>query len=260
METLGPTGAAPGPDPGGVRFVVVGARRTGTNMLCTLLDSHPAILCHHEVFNPRGIFCAQGLRDADFSLGSMEERDADPVAFVDRVWGRPEGRHCLGFKLTRGQAEPVLLHVLADRSVRKIVLRRRNRVKAHVSERIAERLDQWEVYDEAELDPVRPRVEIDADRLRSEVAGNERFYRCIESRMEATGQTPLRIDYEDLGDPGERARLLRFLDVDPEGAVLEARSVKQNPRDLREVVANFEALAEALEGDPLRAELFDLES
>jgi hypothetical protein len=150
--------------------------------------------------------------------------------------------------------------VLADRSVRKILLRRRNRLKAYVSERIAERLDQWEVYDERQLDPVRPCVEVDAEGLRCHVAEVERFYRCIEARLEETGQGCLRIDYEDLGSPGERARLLRFLDLEPEGAFLEARSVKQNPRDLREVVANFEDLAEALEGDPLRDELFDLRS
>jgi hypothetical protein len=35
--------------------------------------------------------------------------------------------------------------------------------------------------------------------------------------------------------------------------------VKQNPVDLREVVRNFDALAEALRGDPLRDELLDRE-
>ena len=96
--------------------------------------------------------------------------------------------------------------------------------------------------------------------LRSHVAAYERFYRSLEARLEEGGQGCLRIDYEDLESPGERARLLRFLDLEPEGAFLEARSVKQNPRDLRELVANFEDLAAALEGDPLREELFDLGS
>jgi LPS sulfotransferase NodH len=259
VEDLG-SGALPDSRAGSVRFVVVAARRTGSNLLCTLLDSHPAILCHHELFNPRGILCAISLRQGAFTLGSMDERDADPVAFVDRIWRQPQGHRCVGFKLTCGQAEPVLAHVLAERKVRKIVLRRRNRVKAYVSERIAERLDQWEVYDERQLDRLRPRVEVDAERLRRHVAEVERFYRGVESRLEATGQGCLRIDYEDLGSPGERARLLRFLGAEPEDACLEARSVKQNPRDLREVVANFDALAGVLEGDPLRDELFDLGS
>ena len=36
------------------RFVILAAPRSGSNLLCTLLDSHPEILCHHEVFNPVG--------------------------------------------------------------------------------------------------------------------------------------------------------------------------------------------------------------
>ena len=40
------------------RFVILAVPRTGSNLLCTLLNSHPEILCHHEVFNPQGIFTA----------------------------------------------------------------------------------------------------------------------------------------------------------------------------------------------------------
>ena len=36
------------------RFVILAAPRSGSNLLCTLLNSHPEILCHHEVFNPVG--------------------------------------------------------------------------------------------------------------------------------------------------------------------------------------------------------------
>ena len=46
----------------------------------------------------------------------------------------------------------------------------------------------------------------------------------------------------------------------PGDAPLEPTSVKQNPVDLREVVRNFDALAEALRGDPLRDELLDREA
>ena len=37
-------------------------------MLCTLLGSHPEILCHHEVFNPSGIFYALYYRDGRIDL------------------------------------------------------------------------------------------------------------------------------------------------------------------------------------------------
>jgi LPS sulfotransferase NodH len=243
-----------------VRFVIVAARRTGSNLLCTLLDSHPAILCHHELFNPRGIFQALSRRGKGFDLGTLAERDEDPKAFLDRVWREACGNPCVGFKMTHGQAEATLQHVLADRGVRKIVLHRRNRVKTWVSERVAEHLDQWEVYDQGELAPARPRLEIDVRDLREHVARNEAFYERVEDSLMETGQDFLRIFYEDLWIPAQRARLQGFLGVPPADTDLEPRSVKQNPRDLRDVLANFDELAEALRGDALRDELLDRES
>jgi LPS sulfotransferase NodH len=247
-------------DAGTVRFVIVAARRTGSNLLCTLLDSHPAILCHHELFNPSGIFCALSVRQGALDLGSLERRDEDPTAFLDRVWREPRGHACVGFKMTRGQAEPVLEHVLGDTGVRKIVLRRRNRVKTWVSERVAERLDEWEVYDETQLTSARPRLEIDVRDLREHVARNEAFYRQVEASLSESRQEFRRIWYEDLWSKEERTRLLAFLDASPTDTDLAPRSLKQNPRDLREVVANFDELAEALRGNALREELLDLEN
>jgi LPS sulfotransferase NodH len=243
-----------------VRFVVVAARRTGSNLLCTLLDSHPAILCHHELFNPRGIFTALSLRQGAMDLGPIERRDQDPTAFLDQVWREPRGHACVGFKMTRGQAEPILEQVLDDTGVRKIVLRRRNRVKTWVSERVAERLDEWEVYDEAQLAAARPLLEIDVRDLREHAALNEAFYGRIEAPLVESGQDFLRVCYEDLWSPEQHTRLLDFLDAAPADRALEPRSVKQNPRDLRQVLANFDELAEALHGDALRAELLDLEN
>lgn len=254
------TASADGSEPAAVRFVIVAARRTGSNWLCTLIDSHPAILCHHELFNPKGVFYAQRLRDDSPCAGSVGERDADPLGFLDRIW-RQAGRHrCLGFKMTCGQAEPVLEHVLADSAVRKVVLRRRNRVKTCVSEKIAAKLDSWEVYDEADLPSRTPCVDLDPQELREHAAANERFYERVEASIAGTGQTCLRVDYEDLRSPEEHVRLLRFLDAVPEDVRLEPTSVKQNPVDLREVVRNFDALAEALRGDPLRDELLEREA
>jgi len=252
--------SADDPEWADVRFVIVAARRTGSNWLCTLIDSHPAILCHHELFNPAGVFYAQRLRDGALRPESVAERDADPVGFLERIWRQPGGHRCLGFKMTHGQAEPVLEHVLEDPAVRKIVLKRRNRVKTCVSEKVALKLDSWEVYDEADLPDRRPRVDLDPRELREHAARNERFYERVDATLADTGQTCLRVDYEDLRRTEEHTRLLRFLDAAPYDAPLEPTSLKQNPVDLREVVRNFDELAEALRGDPLRDELLDCEA
>ena len=157
------------------RFVILAARRTGSNMLCTLLDAHPEVLCHHELFNPRGVFVALDLRGRA-PLGELEARDADRRAFLERVWATRLGHRCVGFKLTIGQVPEVIRALVADRGVAKIVLRRRNLLEAFVSEQIAERLDQWEVYDRAELSVERPRVHVEPEHLLAHVARVEAFY------------------------------------------------------------------------------------
>jgi LPS sulfotransferase NodH len=97
------------------RFVILAAPRTGSNWLCSLLNSHPGILCHHEVFNPNGIFYALDFRDGAFDLGTIEERNRRPLEFLSRIWQHPLGTNCVGFKMTRGQDEHVLQAVLSDR-------------------------------------------------------------------------------------------------------------------------------------------------
>src|SRR5207249_4299870 len=104
------------------RFVILAAPRTGSNMLCTILDSHPAILCHHEIFNPDGIFYALRLRDGSFSLGSMEDRRRAPLDFLARVWEADLGHAYIGFKMTHRQNPVVFDAVVNDPGVKKIVL------------------------------------------------------------------------------------------------------------------------------------------
>ena len=98
-----------------------GCSASGSNVLCTMLDSHPAILCHHEIFNPKGIRLALRLRGTDFSLGTVAQREQDPRRFLDRVWTTRLGYSCLGFKLTHRQNELIFRHLLADPTVAKVV-------------------------------------------------------------------------------------------------------------------------------------------
>ena len=44
------------------RFVILAAPRTGSNLLCTLLDAHSRILCHHEILNRAALEAARAWR------------------------------------------------------------------------------------------------------------------------------------------------------------------------------------------------------
>jgi LPS sulfotransferase NodH len=239
------------------RFVIIAAPRTGSNLLCTLLNSHPEVLCHHELFNPQGIYTALTLRDRPPALGTIEDRDRDPLAFLARAWQTGAGFGCIGFKWTRGQNETVLRAVVEDPDVKKIVLRRRNRIKTFISEKIAQQTQQWEVYDEHDLSRPRPRVSVDDTELLNHISANDRFYDDLGSLLDRTDQPRVDVCYESVFSPAEQSRLLQFLGVKDTLRPLVAASVKQNPTDLRELIANFGELTASLEDWDLRAELFD---
>lgn len=222
--------------------------------MCTLLNGHPEILCHHEVFNPDGIFVALDRRGS-LDLGSPEVRDDDPLAFLERVWCSGEGRLLVGFKMTRGQAPAVVSYLLRVPEVKKIVLRRKNRVKTYVSTLIAAQTGQWEAYSPADLVREPPRVRVDPAELRAHAEINQGFYDTIRLGLGGSGQTFLEVAYEELLSAEEQQRVLTFLGARP--AALEPASVKQNPEDLRHLILNFSELDEQLRGTSFSEELYD---
>lgn len=236
-----------------LRFVVLAAPRTGSNWLCTLLDSHPEILCHHEIFNPERILYSLSCRGS-LDLGTPEERDGDPLRLIDLVWRADFGYRAVGFKLNRGQNPTVFREVLADPNIRKIVIRRDNRIKTYVSEIIAERTGEWESYPGMELGKQKAHVAVDLEDLRRHIELNVAYYNNIYETLRATGQTWFDLTYEELATEDQRMRLLNFLSVTPDARLREATR-KQNPEDLRDLIANFSELGAQLRGTELEAEL-----
>jgi riboflavin biosynthesis pyrimidine reductase/LPS sulfotransferase NodH len=241
--------------PEAVRFAIVAAPRTGSNMLCTMLNAHPEILCHHEIFNPAGIHYALDHRDGQFELGSMAERDRYPALFLRRLFEHRCGRNAVGFKINRGQNETAFHNVLSDTGIRKIILRRRNRVKTFVSELIAERTGQWESYEFSDFSQPSPALEIDVTKLREYLAVTRDYYAGIENFLHAADQQVLHVAYEDLNSAEEQRRILGFLGVSTSGPELLPVTRKRNQPDLRFLVSNFDELRTGLKDEALVAQL-----
>jgi LPS sulfotransferase NodH len=232
------------------RFVVLSARRSGSNMLCTILGAHPDVLCHHELFNPHGIFVALELRRGA-PTWEISARERDPLGFLACVWAATHGRARVGFKMTLRQAPRILDAVLDDPGIDKLVLRREDLLRAFVSERIAEALGEWEVYDPEALARDRPRVRVDPEALRSHVEATHTYYDDITMRLRDGGQRWLELRYEALETAQEQRRMFEFLGVTPPSRLLPPRSVRQNHGLLTAMVSNHAELAKALRDDPL---------
>ena len=242
------------------RFVILAAPRTGSNLLCTLLNSHPEILCHHELFNPNGIFYALEYRDGSLDLGDMEARDREPFAFLQRVWGHTQGASCVGFKMTRGQDAAVMQGLIEDAGVLKVLLYRRNRLKTYISEELARQTDRWEVYAEDELATHTSKLRVDVDSFKAHCEVNQKFYEAIRHALRS-GRAPwIETVYENLLSGSEHVRLLEFLGVGATRVRLAEASIKQNDTDLRAHIENFQELEMALEGSEYLAELYDYDN
>lgn len=233
-----------------VRFVIFAAPRTGSNLLCSLLNAHPDILCHHGLFNPGGVHWARDRRGS----GDVAERDRDPVAFLDTLWSSGGDARAVGFKMNRDESVAAANALLRDPGVLKILLKRRNRVRTYVSEEIARRTGVWETYDERAEAEI-PALRVEAGDLIRHSDLNAAYYAALESSLQATRQTWFETDYEALADRGEMARILAFLGVEASSA-LPAASYKRGPADLGAVVANFDELAGTLEGTALLDDLY----
>jgi LPS sulfotransferase NodH len=246
------------PENHSTRFVILAAPRSGSNMLCTYLNSHSEILCHHEIFNPNGIFYALHLRSTSFSLGTVEERDNDPLAFLNRVWLADFGHRCVGFKLTQRQNEAVFYSVLRDAAVKKIILHRKNRIKRFVSFLIAEKTGEWEAYGQRDRRERPTKVEVDLSDLYNHIELNNAYYSEVEDALRSSDQPFLSIAYEELLTGAIKEQLLQFLGVAINVEALKVQSVKQNSHDLRDLISNFSELEMSLFGSDLEAELHSL--
>lgn len=243
-----------------VRFIILNAPRTGSNYLCTLLNSHPEVLCHHEIFNPHVVGVARHLQKSGFFLGTIAEREQAPVEFLERVWQTNLDRPCVGFKMCWRQNETIFHTVLTDSNVQKIILKRRNRVKSFVSLLLARQTGEWVIYQDDQPPAIRPKVHVDPATMFETMAFNSEFYGQIESALQSSGQNYLTLFYEDLFSEASLRSALVFLGVsNPDPSLLQGECWKLAPSALSDVVSNFEELGCALRGTEFEADLHSLE-
>lgn len=230
-----------------MKFVILAAPRTGSNMLCTLLQSHPDVLCHHEIFNPEGIFTALPLRNSSFSIGSMEDREHAPLEFLKRMWENSLGYNNVGFKMTHRQQPRILEAVCSDTSIHKIILKRKAKLKTYISKLIAERSGVWEDYQEEDavnrMENKCLPVNVSYKNLKSSIDFNEKFYTELNNRI-CGPKTELY--YEDICKTNQHAqqRLLGALNLSIHP--LNVRSREQNPQQINELINNYDSLINEL--------------
>jgi hypothetical protein len=231
-----------------VRFLIVAAGRTGSTRLRLLLDSHPMVRCHGEVYGENLTTLAEAVGLSQEVLQS--ERAEAPSAFLARRVFDPGGARAVGCKILYHQLEtgwPGLLDtVVADRGVHVIHLIRRNGIKRFLSEYVVGTVTHKNLYLEGEalptVGPVHLPVDVLLDNLETLAAASDRL------RGFFVHHPFQEIAYEDSRDDNGVAMqgLLAFLGLP--SATLSVPIRKILPDNASSLISNLDEVSRALRG------------
>jgi LPS sulfotransferase NodH len=237
-----------------VPFIILGYFRSGTNYLQSLLNSHPQIATYFEVFFPGKIFWANGVYAAHRDETQLvEERDADPVAFLNTYLYRSYASHlqAVGFKFLYPQLEqqrfqPVTQRLVENPEVRIIHIKRKNLLKRQVSSLLAKQSGVRVSVSQRPraFQPIQLSVAACREAFEQLTAEVERFDRLFQAHA------TLSVWYEDLSEIPESIlnQAFAFLDVSPQPIYSPYRKIVD--KRLRDLLVNYDELKAAFAGTP----------
>lgn len=212
-------------------FVILADMRTGSNFLEASLTEYPGIHGHGELFNPH--FIGGPGNTEKFGI-NLKQREADPIAMLDRLREMPGGIH--GFRLFSDHDPRVVNQCLKDRRCAKIILSR-NPVDSYVSREIARKTDQWRLGDMKHAKSAR--ITFDPKRFQAHLTRLREFRRNVHQALQVSGQTAFHISYEDIPEIAVINGLALYLGVSEERKKTTRKTKKQNPQPMEDKVENF---------------------
>lgn len=237
-------------------------------MLVNLLQSHPAVVCHMEIFHPNrvegfsGKYRHQIRTDPTFAMRLLTLRERRPASYLYDVAFDAQGRRAAGFKfkydeLLLPQFKKVRSILAHDTDIAIVHLRRRNLLKRYLSWILVNRVTGVSMRTTRDVRPAAPPpVFLDpAACLRDFEETRRRDAQVEELFADHPG---FAITYEELtGDNGSRpvAELQKFLGVPTRP--LKSVIAKLSPNELAREIANFSELTTALRRTPYSEFLID---
>lgn len=229
-----------------MRFAIIASARTGSSHLTNLLNSRPDILCNGEICHQKRVFVHWPKEDrTPEKLAELAElRGSDPARFLERIFETNYERPNVGFKILRGQQKQVFDRVIEDRTIRKIILFRRNVLANFSSKLIARETGEFSLSRRkaSRTDRTRPEVCFDPDTFIALRRKYERYYASVMDALFQSGQNFHVIDYEEINNRHFFMSLLSYIGADLSHEVQEGKLVKQNPSNIVSRFSNPEAV------------------
>jgi LPS sulfotransferase NodH len=215
------------------KFILLGRIRTGSNMLRSFLNSHPNIFVRPEIFK---------------TLGGRDYRQ-----ILNGTFCRQPGRiKAVGFKLFYGhpyddKSGRLWNELISKQELYIVHLKRRNILRAFLSQKIALKTNVWENTGTKRLQNIDSRmVKFTVAELREEFETIKRLEQKFDQRF---GQHPiLVVYYEDLvSNPQEEFhRITDFLNLPFYPP--KTWHTRQNPETLPQLISNYEQLKKEFSG------------
>ena len=240
------------------KFVIIAAPRTGSNYLCSILNTHSDILCHHELFHADKIYYARNLNKDKIDLGTIAQRDRSPKRFIQKIWQQEFNSSAIGFKLLSGQNPKAFNLVIKDKSIKKVLLSRQDLLRTYASLLIAKKTDVWSVEKSTSKSNSQVSVEVDINSFHNYIEKTHTYYQELRTKLKSSKQSFLDITYEDLvGCDRDRVRteILEFIEVDALINSLQETHKKQNSNKLQKLISNFTEIESQLKGTELESYL-----
>ena len=239
------------------KFIILCTARTGSNFLCSLLQSHIRIRAFAEVFHKdskrkRIFWDYPGYNSEEF----WEMRENNPIKFIDNIVFRdfPKSVSAVGFKLfyNHAQAENekcIWEHLKQIKYLKIIHLKRQNWLQQYVSLTKARQSKQWVVKannSNSKGDSLR--LEIDYDNCIEHFQTLQNLQREYDNLF--AGHQILEVIYENLAKDyiNETKRIQNFLSVPYQK--LYPSTYKQSQQPLSEIIINYSELKEKFQETP----------
>ena len=256
-----------------IRFVIFTFKRSGSNLLCGMLNFHPQILCHHELFSPKRIYYSKDFHElysdneepllrkdlikGKLGIGTIRERNFFPEKFIAKIWQHNYNFNAVGFNLFPSHIPNTAVALIDDKNVKKILLSRRNTVKSYVSLLIARKTGVWDSYNSNERNKVKnTQVKVNAKRLLNWSRKYNQYFDFLRKNLLDSKQSFLDLTYEDLvGNESEsvKSSILDFIGVSNQPDYLKPPQRKQNSNNLSYLVSNYVELKKNLVGTELQS-------
>ena len=221
-------------------FIVFAEMRTGSNFLETNLNALSDVTCFGEAFNPHFIGYPNKVEILEITQAM---RDNDPGCLINAIRETPDVLG--GFRFFHDHDQRILETALPDPRCAKIILTR-NPLDSYVSWKIAQETGQWKLTNVKKRREAQ--VRFDAEEFSRHVEALQDFQVFLLNSLQAQGQTPFYVAYEDLQSVEVMNGLAAWLGVDGRLDGLDKSLKRQNPSPVTSKVVNVDEMTEALGG------------